>query len=287
MSGKEEISLRRDLVFSIRTPTCDSPRGLSLTIQAQPETTFKDLLEQVYEALQVRNATEFQVRIWDRDADRLLKVSRGGGLEIKAHLAALRGQDEDCDRLYSAALRIADDYAGAVARYLSVLATRLRPEKLLEVYRDIGTAFEGNPQATRFVEGVLAGEGFVVSAWKLSGKLSKMGSFSASTPGADSEQTTQLMSVEGYEDADFGAPIAFAKRFLASRKIEQQGVRLSPSVSEENGSTIFFQIRIDQSPEDAVDTEMELFEALEVEAFPLESQGKIVLSLIGTRVALD
>jgi len=258
-----------------------------LAIQAQPETIFKNLLEQVYEALKVRNANEFQLKLWDREAEKLLHASRGDGLEIKAHLAAVRSDDEECDRLYSIALRTADDYAGAAARYLALLATRLRPEKLLEVYRDVGAAFKGNPQITRFVEGLLASEGFVVSARKLAEELFKMGSFSAAGPAAESERATQFVSVDSYDDADFGAPVAFAKRFLASKHIDQQGVNLSPSVSEENSSTVFFQIRTDQSPEDAVHTEMELFEALEVEAFPLESQGKIVLGLIGTRAVLD
>lgn len=258
-----------------------------MTIQAQPETIFQGLLEQVFEALQRRNPTEFQMRLWEREADQLLRASRGDGLEIKAHLAALRGEDEECDRLYSTALHVTDDYADAAVRYLALLATRLRPEKLLEVYRDVGTAFKGNPQAIRFVEALLAGEGFIVSAWKLSEELSKMGSFSAAGPAAESEQTTQSMRIDSQEDTDFGAPLAFAKRFLASRNIEQQGVRVSPSVSDENGSTVFFQIRTDQSPEDAAQTETELFEALEVAAFPLESQGKIVLGLIGTRAVLD
>lgn len=258
-----------------------------MTIQAQPETIFQGLLEQVFGALQLRNATEFQIKLWEREADQLLRASRGDGLEVKAHLAALRGEDEECDRLYSTALRVTDDYTGAAVRYLAVLATRLRPEKLLEVYRGVGAAFKGNPQAIRFVEALLAGEGFVVSAWKLAEELSKMGSFSAAGPAAESERTTQLMRIDGHEDVDFGAPVAFAKRFLASKNIEQQGVRVSPSVSEENGSTVFFQIRTDQSPEDAANTEMELFEALEVAAFPLESRGELVLGLIGTRAVLD
>lgn len=258
-----------------------------MTIEAQPETIFSGLLEQVYEALHAHNASEFQVKRWERDADKLSNASRSEGLEIKAHLAALSGADEDCDQLYSAALRTTGDYTGAAARYLALLATRLRPEKLLEVYRDVGAAFDGNPHAIRYVESLLAGEGFVVSAWKLSSELSKMGSYSAGGAAAESEQTTQLMDLDGYEDADFGAPVAFAKRFLASKSIAWQGVRLVPSVSEESGSAVFFQIKVDQSPEDAVDTEMELFGALAVKAFPLELQGKIVLGLIGTRVVLD
>lgn len=266
---------------------CDSPRGLSLTIQAQPETIFNDLYQQVCAAVKDRNTNEIRLKIWDRDADKLLRASRGAALEVKAHLAAIRGNDQECDRFYVAALSATGDYTGAALRYLTLLAMRLRQEKLLEVYRDVGTAFKGNPQATRIVEGLLAGEGFIVSAVKLAKELSKMGSFSASVPSAESERATQLIDTDGYDDADFGAPVAFAKRYLASQNIKQQGFCLMPSASDENGSTYFFQIRTDQSPEDAVRTEMGLFEALEGQSFPLETQGKIVLSLIGTRAVLD
>ncbi len=258
-----------------------------MTIKAQPKTIFEDLLEQVHGALGGRNTNEFQLKLWDRDADKLMHVAQGDGLEIKAYLAAIRGRDEDCDRHYSAALRATNDYTGAAIRYLTLLAQRLRQEKLLGVYRDVSAAFKGDPQATRFVEGLLAAEGFVVSAQKLSEELSKMGSFSAAGPSAKSELVTQHMSVDGYEDMDFGAPVAFAKRFLASRNIDRQAVSLSASVSDDNGSTIFFQIQVDQSPEDAVQTEMELFEALEAQSFPLEVESKIILGLIGTRAVLD
>ena len=100
-----------------------------MSIQAQPETIFKDLFDQVFEALKSGHADQLQLKRWDHAADRLANASRADALEIRAHLAAIREQDDEVDRLYAAALRATDDYTGAAVRYLVLLSERLRQEQ--------------------------------------------------------------------------------------------------------------------------------------------------------------
>ncbi len=258
-----------------------------MAIQAQPESIFTDLVAVVFAALVAGDATEFQIKCWERDAEKLRNASAADSLEVKAHLAALRGNDAESDSFYTTALKMTSDYTGAAVRYLSVLAERMRQEKLLEVFRDLETALEGDPSATRYVEELLAREGFVVSAYRLSAKLETMGSYSAGREQVASEKATQCMDLEGLNDAEFGAPVIFAKRFLAQRKCPVKGTSVMPVSADDSPGAIFFQFRTDLSPEEAVETEASLFEALDEQAFPLETQGRVVLGVVGTRVLLD
>lgn len=258
-----------------------------MTIQAQPETIFNDLLQQVVDAHARHDRNELQLKRFEREVTKLEHASRAEALEIKAHIAALRGDAVSSDNLYSAALKASGDYAGAAARYLGLLATCLRYEKLLTVFRDTEAAFEGNPEAMRHVEGLLACAGLIKSARRLATKLAKMGSKSASNCIADSELVTQKTNLDDCRDEDFAAPVAFAKRFLISKHVVMNSYRLANTVSDETDESIFFQITVDQSPEDAVQTEMDLFDAFGKESFPLELEGKIVFGLVGTRVALS
>lgn len=258
-----------------------------MTIQAQPATIFGELLENVSAALDGRSSTnELELRRWESDAEKLLRANRAEGLEIKALLAAIRKDDAESDRLYEAALTSSANYTGTAVRYLSVLSTRLRSEKLLETFKALGSAFKGDPTATRYVERLLANNGFLISAWELSKELDKMGSYSAATPSGASEIATQHIELEDYVDADYGAPIAFTKHFLAERGVDWKSTSVAASVGEDSKEVFFYQFRTDQSPEDANRTESELFEALEDQAFPAEANGKMVLALVGTRVVL-
>lgn len=257
-----------------------------MTIQAQPATIFSQLLEQVVDALVRHDTTDFQLKRLEREATKLDNASHSEALEIKAYLAAIRRNADESDRLYSAALRCTNDYAATVTRYLGMLATTLRHEKLLTVFRDTETALDGNPEIMRIVEGLLAGAGLIISARKLALKLSKMGSYSAAARVADSEFVTQKWNLDGCRDEDFGAPVAFAKRFLMSKNVALKSYSLMVTVSDESDESVFFQMMVDQTPQDAVRTEMDLFDALEKESFPLELQGKIVFGLVGTRAVL-
>lgn len=258
-----------------------------MTTQAQVATIFPELLKDVFDALVGRPTNDLEMKRWERDAEKLQRASKGQGLEIKAMIAAIRGDDAESDRLFEAALSVTEDYTGTAARYLSVLSSRLRPIKLLEVYRALRACFKGNPDATRFVERLLAGEGFMISAWELSEELGKMGSYSAATPTCASERATQVIDPESYQDVDFGAPVAFTKQFLTQRNVDWNSTNVSASVGDESKAAVFFQFRTDQSPEEAIQTEAELFEALEDQAFPVEMTGKMVLALVGTRAVLS
>lgn len=257
-----------------------------MTTRAQPATIFGELLEKVSAVLDGRPTNDLELRRWENEAEKLLRADRGEGLEIKAILAAIHEDDVESDRLYEAALSCSGDYTSTAVRYLTVLGERLRSEKLLETFLAIRSAFKGDPEATRYVERLLANNGFLLSAWELSRDLDKMGSFSAATPSGASEVATQQIELEEYGDMDFGAPVSFAKRFLANRGIYWKSTSVAASVGEDSKEVFFYQIRVDQSPEEATQTESALFEALEKEAFPVESNGKMVLALIGTRVSL-
>lgn len=258
-----------------------------MAIHAQPESIFTDLVAAVHAALVSGVASEFQIKCWERDAEKLRNASVGDSLEVRAHIAALRGDDGESDRLYASALRATDDYKGAAARYLAVLAERMRQEKLLEVFRDVESAFSGDPNVTRYVEELLAREGYVVSAYRLSEKLATMGSYSAGREQVASEKATMHLDLEGCSDVDFGAPLIFAKRFLIDRKVGLKGTTVSPVPADDSKGAVFFQIRTDLSPEEAVETEASLFEALDEQGFKLELEGRVVLSLIGTRAELN
>lgn len=256
--------------------------------QAQPKSIFEDLMQQLHEAHRSPDSvSQFQLKLWERDANNLQNVSQGLALEAKAQLAALRGEFDESDRLYAAALKISPDYTGSAARYLSLLSANLRPEKLLIIYRDVGSAFQGNPEATRYVEALLAGQGFLISAWKLSEELARMGSYSACEPITESERATQHLMDADLTDEELGAPVAFTKRFLLEKSIRQIEVNVVPTASDESEGSIFFQICTPQSPEAAIQTELELFDALDVESFPLERSGTVSFGLVGTQAALD
>lgn len=257
-----------------------------VTVQAQPKTIFSDLIEQVFASLKRGSASEFQLKAWERAAEKLSRANLGESLEVRAHVCAIRGDHPEADRLYAAALGTSSDYMSAAVRYLGLLFESHRPEKLLEVFRSVSTAFQGVPDATRFVENFLASEGFVIAASKLNDDLVKMGAFhSGATPSAW-ERGTTTQDFEGCDDKDFGAPVAFAKRFLREREVGPKGVRVSPISEDGAKCSIFVQLSIDRTPSDAVDLEMELFEALEAQEFSLEREGRVVLALVGTRVEL-
>ncbi len=254
---------------------------------AAPETIASTLLSDLHNALSSGKFTELELVRWERDAQKLINASRGHGLEAKAQIAALHADDNECDRVYSLALKSTDDYVGAVIRYMAVLAQRLRQEKLLEVYRSTGAALQGNPNACRYVEGMLATEGFLPSAWALGEQLKSMGSFSAASENSESELATQRVQADWLTDEACGAPVTFAKRFLRGKAVNIKSVSVSPSVHEDGSAAIFVTVSVDQSPDEAAHTEFELFEALDSQAFTLECDGKVSIALVGARAELS
>jgi hypothetical protein len=255
--------------------------------RALPKTTFSELIQELN--LLVRDglpATPFQHRLWEAEADKLMRVSANLGLEIKAYLAGIDGDDDEVDRLYETALKISDDFVGTFIRYLILLSHRLRSEKVLEVFRALSGCVKGNVSATRFLEEFIAAEGFMVTAWKLSDELKKMGTYSGSAPASESEILSQVVDPDGFSDVEFSQPVVFSKRFLAKRGVKTRAFSCAPCAFEDGRTAIHYQIDADLSPSEAAEVEWDLHEALGEQGFPVEASGKLVISLVGTRAEL-
>lgn len=257
-----------------------------MAIQAQPETIFGTLSEQVHNALTGAPYSEFDLKRWAREADKLANASRAEALEVKAYIAAIEQNFSECDQLYSAALKVTSDYTSVLVRYLVVLSHSLRADKLFETFSAARESLKGDIEATRYVETLLASEGFLVTAQSLGADLKKMGTYSGSDDVAASELATQWIDFSDCDDMDFVEPISFTKRFLESRKIRALSFRLCPAASEDGSGGFFYQVTVDESPEAAIQSEWDLYAALEEKSFPKEVSGRIGFGLVGARVEL-
>lgn len=258
-----------------------------VTSRAQPADTFRQLLEEIHPFVRERrSASSFQMKKWSFEADKLMRVNSGAALEVKAQLAALSRNEDEVDRLYESAINTSDDYVGTFIRYLTVLSDSLRPEKLLEIYKALGSCVKGNIEAVRFVESLLASEGFMLSTWELTDELKKMNAFSSAGKASVAEMKSQFITTDGFSDVEFGRPVAFAKKFLADKNVLAQAFSAAPTCFEDGRSALFFQIDVSVSPEVAAELEWQLHGELEQRAFPAEVAGKVVIALVGTHAEL-
>ncbi|MBD3826158.1 hypothetical protein [Stenotrophomonas sp.] len=255
-----------------------------MSIQARPATKFNDLMGKAIDFLNSGRASELELKRLENEATALANADHAGSLEVRAHVAAVRGKMDDCHNLFRAALRATDDYNGTIVRYLIVLSLSDHLDELKQAYLELGGALRGDVEAMGVVAEMLAGSGFMLSAWSLTEELQRMGVDKRSQGTKWSDELVHF-DEGSLTDSDLSAPVQFARKFLRSHGARVNTIQVSVVPFEEGSSAVLFEIAVDQTPSRTAELEWDLFGELEGHDFRADEQRKVMLALSGTHVA--
>lgn len=247
-----------------------------MTARVAPDTKFNDLLGSVLDILSRARSNEFELRKIEKDASALYKVDPSGSLEVRAHVAAAKGDDDLTDDLFERAMTITDSLEGTVMRYLIVLGALGRAEDVHNLYCKYETLIGANPTALRTAAQVLAGSGWFNVRVDIDRRLEKMGVERAAQQGRTSLDSFNDFGIEAIE---FTKPISFARRFLRFRNHGAISTRIIVVPKDEGDSGIFFEFLVGGEAEFVAELEWDLFSAMNEQDFLVVNQCKLTIAL--------
>jgi len=262
---------------SAATPDTRIPeRNGSVTGQAAPQTIFNDLLSEVVELLHGKEISPFELKRLDREIEKLGNADRAGSWELRAHVAAARGDVSECVDLFTRALNQTDDFTGSVLRMMMVLARVGESEKVKEVFVKHRNIIRTDPSAVRAASILLSFSGWLLTAKGLTEDLLRMGI----QPGEGNGGDPQTLNNRGFTEEHVAEAVGFATKFLRSRGFHPVGVRNFGASLDPNTDCVFFSFGFDAEPERLAAVEMELFGALAEKEFPVVEQRFLVFGLV-------
>lgn len=246
-----------------------------MTIKAAPQTVFNDLLERALLAVS-NGASEMELKRIEREAVALAQVDASGAFEVRAHLAAIRGDADETDRLFEAGLLSSDARSGSAMRYLVLLAATGRSRKLYEQFERFRELLRNDPSYVKTLAELLVGTGWIYTADAFRAESSRMGiEFSS----AAANRMGSRLDPALVSEAEVADAVGFAHAFLRKNGASPNAVESSVLSYEDGGAGVFYQFAIDQGSEQVAELEWQLFEALADQQLPVEQSGRLVFGL--------
>lgn len=255
-----------------------------MSVQANPETIFNDLLQKALDVVVYGFDSEFQRKALERDAASLARVDASGSFEVQGHLAAAANDDDRTDTFFEKALKASDDVQGTVVRYIIVLAGVGRGDKALEVFENYQNLFKGNPNAIRTLSENLGVCGWFKIEQELDSQVSRIGGDN-SNPRI--QYGSQAFDPMGLAEREFSEPICFARRFLRSKRFSGSASRRSLVPGDRGQASIFYELYVEADAEAVIELEWSLMEAIGEANFQSLESGLLVIGLVAKESAKD
>ncbi len=230
--------------------------------------------------------TEFEIKKIERDAAPLKKIDISDWYEVGAHIAALRQDFAEQDRLFEAAYFNASDKADTVQRYLVLLAGLGRTEKLKEQFDRFLPMLRNDPGLIRTTSSLLVGAGWVFTASKLASELDRLNAVSTTLfPCALEIRDIDRSSISEADVSEqaIAEAVGHAHQYLRSLNALPNAIETSVVPFEEGRTGLMYQFNVDKDADTVSDIEWKLFEELAEREFPIERAGTVVFSLVGRR----
>lgn len=199
-----------------------------------------------------------------------------GMLELRAHLLAAKGQDEQASELYERALSVSAGDPDVVVRYMIVLAATGRSGLLKSIFERFKPILRGDPRALRTVRGTLTGCGWWETAHSIDQDLEKM-----KLPTDTVADEFSTVDEEQAPEAEVAEAVGFVRTFLRAKKTVIDRTQTMAIPRTDGTSYLFYQFLLDEPIEKVAQLEWDLFGELEAKSLPVESSRGVVFALVG------
>jgi len=231
--------------------------------------------------------SEFEIKKLERDAAPLKKIDISDWYEAGAHIAALRQDFAEQDRLFEAAFVNASDKADTVQRHLVFLGGLGRTEKLKEQFDRFLPMLRNDPELVRTTSSLLVAAGWIFTASKLASELDRLNA-ATSTPFpcalAIRDLERSSMNESEVSERAIAEAVGYAHQYLRSVNACPNGIETSVVPYEEGMAGLMYQFKVDKDSDTVSDIEWKLFVELAERELAIERAGTVAFSLVAGRV---
>ncbi|MFC0677477.1 hypothetical protein ACFFGH_06390 [Lysobacter korlensis] len=253
----------------------DAGITFSVTTKAAPQDRFNELLDRGLLALS-NGISPFELKCFERDAERLKKTDAGLAFELLALAAAIGGRLDEADTLFEKALPHSRQTVFTVQRYMIVLAGTAQTEKMLSLFRRFESVLRNSPAAIDNMSRALTTAGWLFTAEAFRGEAERMGIDIPSIVGSAS--LAKLDRTE-FPEEKIAEAVGFSHRYLRERGASPEAVEACIVPSEDGTSAVFFQFALERPADEVVDLEWDLFGELSKQQFAIQRSGRLVFGL--------
>lgn|GEM_PF-2712053 len=268
--------------------------------QAVAQTIYRDLRSQAHRLLTTGKPTDFEVRRLSGDLEKLAGVDAMGALEIKATLAAVRGDHEASVQLFDGLLAATGGEARFLRRATQVAAVTGQTLRLKALYDHYLAGLELPVDWKREIGQLLGFNGWYRESVRIQGELRAIGEdpgtkdtnwLSFAEPIAEDEgeelpgfasrtSATDVLDVNGVADEEVALLFSKSITLLRAWALPPAAARTINVVHEDSTSGIFVSFMVKGNVDDVAEAEWSLFGELAADAPPVLLNGVISIGVL-------
>lgn len=237
--------------------------------------------------------SEFEIKRIERDIDHLAKIDASGAIELRAYVAARRGNFTEARKLIARAHIGSDGVLRLVVRFLIVLRSIRQFDLVVAVYEEYRELIRNDVSAIATVAAILLYAGHSDAAKELIQEAPRLG---AVVEWATIEEMALDKNAEffGETTANPGEWLpdmseemlrvtTLVEAFIAARGLEIGRAEFEAVELGDGRETTLVRYEVSGSPEDVADTEWELYGRLDPSELPAIREREIVVTLVAGR----
>lgn len=243
-----------------------------MTVQAQPETIFNEIVERIERLVAARHPNEFEIRRVRREVEeKLAKVDPSGALELRAILALVEGDVDTSHALFERALSMSADKCTTVMRYVEFLDDMALCSEAGNVIQKHWNFLRNVPGALKTCRRVLMAGGWMGRSRQIDEDLERLNA---------ADKPSIAIEHEGLTEEQVMQPVEFVRKFLRNNGESPVPFTVSVVPLDEGQEACLYEMHVRRDSEATAELEWELQEALADRGFAAVESAKLVFALL-------
>lgn len=248
-----------------------------MAIQLEPATIFNNLLHDLAPYfVSGKSVSSIEFARTCREVESLANADPSGRLELLGQIEGLRGNVDEAFSSYDRALKISDDYAGTIVRYMQLAGRLGEPTKVRSIWNEHKVAIQDNITALREAKAIMGFSGLLAAHDAIDAQLAHIGAGEKKPDHLDQKG-------KGLQEKLISQPIGYLHKFLIGRNARATEYRISSIQNEDDSITVLFQFGVPGTPEEVANLEWDLYGALSEKGFEAEEDGRVRIVLTTLR----